>query len=156
MTVNVTSPVAGSTQTGFSSPSFTVVTDTPPNAYSKQYAVTAAGGTGLSTVDVHAASNPFTVTISRPQNVRSAPIANPVTGVIANSPRNVYSVIVRKGQKPGINQTPQVAVLRCDLAVVAGADVTEPDDVRAALSFLIGTLNQVSAGLGDTLINNVL
>lgn len=156
MTVNVTSPVTGSAQTGFTSPSFTVVTDTPPNAYSKQYAVTVAGGTGLSTVDVHSAANPFTVTISRPATARSAPIANPNTGVIANSPRNVYSVIVRKGQRPGSGQNPQVAVLRCDLAVVAGADYTEPDDVRAALSFLIGTLNQVSAGLGDTLVNNIL
>jgi hypothetical protein len=154
--ITLTTPVSGSAQTGFTSPSFTVVADSPPNAYSKQYAVTAVGGTGLSTVDAHAASSPFTITFQRPANVRSAPIANPVTGVIANSPRNVYSVIVRKGEKPGLNQTPQVAVLRLDLAVVAGADVTEPDDVRAALSFLLGSLSQVSAGLGDTLINNVL
>jgi hypothetical protein len=156
MGVNLTTPVTGSAQTGFTTPSFTITADLPPNAYSKQYAVTAAGGTGLSTVDAHAASSPFTITFSRPANVRSAPIANPVTGVIGNSPRNVYSIIVRKGEKPGTNQTPQVAVLRCDLAVVAGADVTEPDDVRAALSFLVGSLTQVSAGLGDTLINNVL
>jgi hypothetical protein len=154
--INLTTPVTGSPQTGFTSPSFTITADLPPNAYSKQYAVTAAGGTGLSGVDAHAASSPFTITFARPANVRSAPIANPVTGVIGNSPRNVYSVIVRKGEKPGTNQTPQVAVLRCDLAVVAGADVTEPDDVRAALSFLLGSLTQVSAGLGDSLINNVL
>lgn len=156
MAISVTSPVTGSAQTGFTSPSFTVVSDTPPNAYSKQYACTAAGGTGLSTVDAHSASSPFTVTFSRPQNVRPAPLVNPVTGVIGNSPRNTYSVIVRKGMKPGTGQNPQTAVLRCDLAVVAGADYTEPDDVRAALSFLIGSLNQQSANLGDTLINNVL
>lgn len=154
--INLTTPVAGSAQTGFTSPSFTVVVDSAPTAYSKQYAVTAASGTGLSTVDVHAASSPFTVTFSRPANARSAPLPNPTTGVIPNSPRNVYSVIVRKGQKPGTGQNPQTAVLRCDLAVVAGADVVEPDDVRAALSFLIGCLTQQSAGLGDTLINNVL
>lgn len=156
MSVSLTSPVAGSAQTGFTSPSFTIAADLAPNAYSKQYAVTAAGGTGLSTVDPHSASSPFTITFSRPQNVRSAPIPNPVTGVMANSPRNTYSVIVRKGEKPGSGQSAQVAVLRCDLAVVAGADVTEPDDVRAALSFLLGALTQVSAGLGDTLINNLL
>lgn len=156
MSISLTSPVTGSTQTGFTSPSFTMVSDVAPNAYSKQYACTAAGGTGLSTVDAHSASSPFTVTFSRPQNVRPAPLANPVTGVIGNSPRNVYSVIVRKGMKPGSNQNAQVGVLRCDLSVVAGADYTEPDDVRAALSLLIGALNQQSAGLGDTLINNVL
>lgn len=156
MSVSLTSPVTGSAQTGFTSPSFTVVADSPPNAYSKQYAVTVAGGTGLSTVDVHAASSPFTITFSRPANVRPAPIPNPTTGVMGNSPRNVYSVIVRKGMKPGTNQTPQTAQLRCDLSVVAGADVQEPDDVRAALSFLIGSLSQQSAGIGDMLINNIL
>lgn len=154
--ISLTSPVTGSAQTGFTSPSFTVVADSAPNAYSKQYAVTAAGGTGLSTVDVHAASSPFTITFSRPANARSAPTPNPITGVMGNSPRNVYSVIVRKGEKPGVSQNPQTAVLRCDFAVVAGADVTEPDDVRAALSFLLGCLSQQSAGLGDTLINNIL
>jgi hypothetical protein len=57
---------------------------------------------------------------------------------------------------PGLNQNPQTAVLRCDLSVVAGADVTEPEDIRAALSLLIGSMNQQSAGLGDTLVNGLL
>lgn len=155
MTIALTSPVTGSAQTGFASPTYTVVADTPPNAYSKQYAVTATGGTQVN-VDVHGASKPFTVTFARPQNIRSAPVPNPVTGVMANSPRNVYSVIVRKGMTPGINQNPQIAVLRCDLSVVAGADLTEPEDIRAALSLLIGAMSQQSAGLGDTLINGLL
>jgi hypothetical protein len=73
-----------------------------------------------------------------------------------NSPRNVYSVLVRKGMSPGANQNPQVAVLRCDLGVVAGADLLEPEDIRAALSLLIGSLTQQSAGLGDTLVNALL
>lgn len=155
MTVSVTSPVTGSAQTGFTSPTYTVVADTPPNAYSKQWAVTALGGTQAN-VDVHGASKPFTITFARPQNIRSAPIPNPVTGVMPNSPRNVYSAIVRKGMAPGVSQNPQVAVLRCDFSVVAGADLQEPEDVRAALSLLIGALSQQSAGLGDTLINGLL
>jgi len=110
----------------------------------------------VSALDVHATSSPFTITFQRPANARSAPLPNPVTGVIANSPRNVYSIFVRKGMKPGTGQNPQTAVFRCDLSVVAGADVTEPDDVRAALSLLIGAMTQQSAGIGDTLINNVL
>lgn len=155
MTISLTSPVTGSAQTGFTSPTYTVVQDTPPNAYSKQYAVTALGGTQTS-VDVHGASKPFTITFSRPQTIRSAPNANPVTGAMPNSPRNVYSVIVRKGTSPGTNQNPQTSVLRADLSVVAGADVVEPEDVRAALSLLIGGMTQQSAGLGDTLINALL
>jgi len=155
VTISLTSPVTGSAQTGFTSPTYTVVQDTPPNAYSKQYAVTALGGTQTS-VDVHGASKPFTITFSRPQTIRSAPNANPVTGAMPNSPRNVYSVIVRKGTSPGTNQNPQTSVLRADLSVVAGADVVEPEDVRAALSLLIGGMTQQSAGLGDTLINALL
>jgi hypothetical protein len=155
MTVSLSTPVTGIAQTGLTSPTYTVVADTPPNAYSKQYAVTALGGTQAN-VDVHGASKPFTITFSRPQNIRSAPVPNPVTGVMSNSPRNVYSVVVRKGVAPGTSQNPQVMVLRCDLSVVAGADLVEPEDIRAALSFLIGSLSQVSSGLGDTLITNLL
>lgn len=155
MTVSVTSPVTGTAQTGLTSPTYTVVADTPPNAYSKQYAVTALGGTQTG-VDVHGASKPFTITFSRPPVIRQAPNVNPVTGVMPQAPRNSYSVIVRKGTSPGVNQNPQTMVLRCDLGVVAGADLQEPEDIRAALSLLIGALSQQSAGLGDTLINNLL
>lgn len=155
MTISVTSPVTGSAQTGLTSPTYTVVSDTPPNAYSKQWAVTALGGTQAN-VDVHGASKPFTLTFARPQQVRSAPVVNPVTGVMTNSPRNTYSVLVRKGVAPGTGQNPQVMVLRCDFGVVAGSDLVEPEDIRAALSLLIGALTQQSAGLGDTLVNNLL
>jgi hypothetical protein len=155
MTIALTSPVTGGAQTGFTAPTYTVVADTPPNAYSKQWAVTALGGT-QALVDVHGASKPFTITFSRPQVIRSAPVVNPVTGVMPNTPRNVYSVLVRKGASPGTGQNPQVGVLRVDLSVPAGTDLVEPEDIRAALSLLIGSLNQQSSGLGDTLINALL
>lgn len=155
MTVALSSPVTGSAQTGHSAPTFTVVADQAPNNQSKQYAVTGNGGTGPFAA-VHAASKPFTVTFSRPATLRQAPVPNPVTGVVGNSPRNVYSVLVRKGLVPVAGQNPQVTTLRCDLSVVSGADLVEPDDIRAALSFLIGCLNQQSAGIGDTLINALL
>jgi hypothetical protein len=155
MTISVSSPVTGTAQTGLTSPTYTVVSDVPPNAYSKQYAVTALGGTQTG-VDVHGASKPFTLTFARPPQIRSAPIPNPGNNVIGNSPRNVYSVLVRKGVVPVSGQTPQVMTLRCDLSVVAGSDLVEPEDIRAALSLLIGALSQQSAGLGDTLVTNLL
>ncbi len=155
MTVSLSSPVTGSAQTGLTSPTYTVVADVPPNAYTKQWAVTALGGTQTN-VDVHGASKPFTIAFSRPQTIRSAPVPNPVTGLMPNSPRNVYSVIVRKGVVPGTGQNPQPEVLRCEFSVVAGSDLIEPEDIRASLSFLIGSLSQVSAGLGDTLVNGLL
>jgi hypothetical protein len=155
MTINVTTPVTGTAQTGFTSPTYTVVVDSPPNAYSKQWAVTAVGGTQAN-VEVHGASKPFTITFSRPASVRSAPVPNPTTGVMGTPPRNTYSVLVRKGTVPGANQNPQTMLLRCDFGVVAGADLTEPEDIRAALSLLIGALSQQSAGLGDMLVSNLL
>jgi hypothetical protein len=155
MTVSVSSPVTGSAQTGLTSPTYTVVVDTPPNAYSKQYAVTATGGTQTG-VEVHGASKPFTITFSRPQNVRSAPVPNPVTGVMGPSPRNVYTVLTRKGVVPGVNQNPQIMTIRTEISVPAGADLQEPEDVRAAMSLHIGALTQQSAGVGDTSVTNLL
>jgi hypothetical protein len=155
MTIALSSPVTGSAQTGLTSPTYTVVADVPPNAYSKQYAVTALGGTQTG-VDVHGASKPFTITFSRPANIRSAPVVNPVTGIMSNVPRNVYSALVRKGMLPGVGQNPQISVLRVDFSVPAGADLTEPEDIRAACSLLIGSLSQQSAGIGDTLVNALL
>lgn len=155
MTINVTSPVTGSAQTGLTSPTYTLTSDTPPNAQSKQWAVTALGGTQTN-VDVHAASKPFTLTASRPANIRVAPVPNPTTGVMANAPRNVYSVIVRKGLTPGVSQNPQISVFRVDFSVVAGADLVDPEDIRAAVSLLIGALSQQSAGIGDTLVSALL
>lgn len=155
MSVALTSPVTGSAQTGFTTPTYTAVVDTPPDANSKQWAITGVTGAG-NTPDLHTGSSPFTICFKRPATVRSAPQVNPVTGVIGNSPRNVFSVMVRKGMSPGTNQNPQTAVFRCDLSVVAGADVVDATDIRAALSLLIGSLNQQSAGIGDMLINAVL
>lgn len=155
MTVSVSSPVTGGAQTGLTAPTYTVVVDTPPNAYTKQWAVTALGGTQTG-VDVHGASKPFTFSASKPANIRPAPVPNPVTGVMPNSPRNVYSFRVRKGTAPGTGQNPQIMVLSCDFSVVAGADLVEPEDIRAGLSLLIGALNQQSAGIGDTLVTALL
>jgi hypothetical protein len=155
MTITVTSPVTGTAQTGLTSPTYTLTLDTPPNAQSKQWAVTALGGTQTN-VDVHAASKPFTLTVSRPANIRVAPVPNPTTGVMANAPRNVYTVMVRKGLVPGTNQNPQIGVFRVDFSVVAGADLVDAEDIRAAVSLLIGALSQQSAGIGDTLVSALL
>lgn len=150
----LTSPVTGAAQTGFTSPTYTLTTDTPPNTNSKQFAVTALGGTQTG-VDVHGASKPFTITASRPANIRIAPTVN-ANNVIGNSPRNVYTIAVRKGAAPVTGQAPQTMVFRVDFSVVAGTDVVEPEDIRAAVSLLIGSLTQQSAGIGDMLINNLI
>lgn len=155
MSIALTSPVTGGAQTGFTSPSYGVVADTAPSSNGKQWAATSATGAG-NTPRTHSASDPFTVTFERPANVRQAPIPNPVTGVIGNVPRNTYKCRVRKGVIPVTGQNPQVMLLTGVFDVPAGADLANPVDVRAGLSLFIGSLNQQSAGLGDTLLSAVI
>jgi len=132
-----------------------LVTDIAPAPNGKQSAVSALGGTQTG-VDVHSVSKPFTVTVYRPQQLKTLPAANPVTGVIKNIPTNNYKVIVRKGVKPAANQNDMVAMATAEIKIPAGADTYEPEDVRAMLSLFIGALNQISSGLGDTCISGVL
>lgn len=155
MTVTVTSPVTGSAQTGLTTPTYTIVSDVAPNNAGKQYAVTALGGTQTG-VDIHSVAKPFTVTVSRPQVLKSLGTPNPVTGVVSNIGRNSYQVLTRKGVIPLAGQPAIPMILRTTIEVPAGADLADPANVRAALSAHIGTLSQVSAGLGDTSVTGLL
>lgn len=150
-----TSPVTGSAQTGLTGPTFTLTVDTPPVPNSKQWAVTTYGGTGT-LVDTHAVSKPFTLGVFRPAQLRTLGAPNPVTGVVSNVPRNNYSIVVRKGAIPLAGQAAQVSVMKLNCEVPAGTDLAEPDEIRGALSLLIGAANQQSAGFGDTLITGIL
>lgn len=155
MTVNVTTPVTGSAQTGFTTPAYVLTTDIAPDINGKQWAVTGLTGTQAG-VTVHSASSPFTISVFRPKVYRGLGTPNPSTGVISNIPKNTYKFIVRKGMVPLAGQTPQVMVSTLTMDVPAGCDVASPSEIRAALSALIGALTQVSAGLGDTEVTGIL
>lgn len=151
---NPSSPVTGGSQTGFTSPTYTLTADLAPHANGKQHAVTAIGGTQTGVV-THSVSSPFTITFVRPKVLKSLgmPAAN---GYIASVPRNLYKLIVRKGVTPAADQPAQVLIAEVSLHIPAGADTYDASNVRAALSALIGTLNQVSAGIGDSCIAGVI
>lgn len=155
MTINVTSPITGAAQTGFTSPTYTLTADTPPNPNGKQNAVTALGGTQTG-VSVHSVAAPFTVTAFRPAVFRQLGKANPVTGIIANVPRNVYKVVTRKGVLPLAGQPYQTMLVTTIIEVPAGADLASPAECRAALSAHIGALSQQSAGIGDTAVSGII
>jgi hypothetical protein len=57
-----------------------------------------------------------------------------------------------------INSSGQVApaIVRTIIEVPAGADVADPESVRAMLSLHIGSLSAESDGLGDSTVNGVL
>lgn len=150
-----TSPVTGGPQTGFTSPTYTITADTPPDINAKQYVVTALGGTQTG-VTAHSVSSPFTLTMFRPKVFKVLGNPNPTTGVISNVPRNQYKVITRKGMLPLAGQPIATAIFTTVMDLPAGADTASPAEIRGALSAHFGLLWQQSAGIGDTEINGVL
>ena len=156
MSITWTSPVTGSAQTGFTSPTYTTITDTaPPRDPGKQVAVSALGGTQAG-VTTHSVAAPFTLNFTRPSVLRVLGQPNPVTGVIANVPFNTYKLITRKGVVPLAGQPYRTMNITTTIDVPAGADTADTANIRAALSAHIGSLTQQSAGLGDLTINGVL
>lgn len=155
MSFGPSSPVTGASQTGLTTPTYTLTEDVGPNSHSEQYAVTALGGTQTG-VEAHSVSKPFTVTCERPAQFRQLGTPNPVTGVISNVPMNVYKVRVRKGVEVDSTQTPKIAMAELKISVPAGADSYDAESIRAMLSCLIGTLSGDSAGIGDLCIDGVL
>lgn len=155
MAISPSSPITGGAQTGLTSPTFDIAVDQAVNGHSKQYAVTALGGTQTG-VEVHSISNPFTLTFERPANYRLLGGVNPVTGALGSVPRNTFKVRVRKGVVPLSGQSAVPALLECSFAIPAGSDVADPESVRAALSLLIGALNAESSDIGDALISGTM
>ncbi len=155
MAVSPTSPITGGAQTGLTSPTYTVVADAAPDVNAIQYAVTALGGTQTGVL-THTASSPFTLTWFRAKSYRALGKANPITGVINQVPRNTLKLIVRKGVLPLAGQPTQTMLITTSIDVVAGSETADAANLRAGLSLLIGALNQVSAGVGDTSVTSIL
>lgn len=152
------SNITGGAQTGFSTPGYTVAADNPPDAdVGKQWYVSAVTGTQTG-VTGHSISSPFTITFERPKWLATLiGLLNAVTGIYGKVPENVYTGIrVRKGVMIAANNVPRVMIVDMKVRVPAGADAYDPANVRACLSAAVGALNQVSAGLGDTLVSGSL
>lgn len=155
MTISVSSPVTGGAQTGFTSPTYTVVQDTtPPDTNAKQWIVSALGGTQAG-VTVHSVASPFTLTFWRPKVLRTLGRLSP-NGVLGQVPKNVYSAWTRKGVTPLVNQPIETATIKSEFSIPAGSDVADPANIQAMISAHCGLLMQVSAGIGDTARNGVL
>lgn len=155
MTMVLSSPVSGSAQTGFTSPTYTLTEDAAPASNMKQWAVTALGGTQAG-VTVHSATKAFTITAYRPATIKSLGATNPITGQVSEVPRNNYGLIVRKSVTPAAGQLDRLSIGRVIFEVPAGAESNDAANVRAVASLLIGALVQISAGTGDTLISGII
>jgi hypothetical protein len=148
------SSTTGGAQTGFTSPTFTLVDDLAPVINAKQKTVSALGGT-QGTAVANSASLPFTATFYKPAAFKQLPAANPVTGIRGPIPMNQYKLIIRKGGYAA-SGVPVTAICRITWDIPAGMETYNPDDVLALASFMVGLLNEESADLGDTLKTGVL
>jgi len=156
MSFSVSSPVTGGAQTGFTSPTYTLATDTAPSNNGRQYAVSAIGGTQAGVDSSSSPSRPFTVTLTRPAVLRQLPAVNGATGILPNVPRNTFKIIGRKGVTPLANQAAQIFNITVSYDVPAGSDVADTANVRALASLVHGVIAQISASIGDTLVTGVI
>jgi len=156
MSFTLTSPITGGAQTGFTSPTYTLATDTAPSNTGKQYAVSAVGGTQAGVDTSSSPSRPFTITLSRPASLRALPAVNGATGVLPSVPVNVYKIVVRKGVTPLAGQAARTALAEVQLSIPAGSDSADAPNLRAMLSLLIGSLTSISASIGDTATTGVI
>jgi hypothetical protein len=154
MTWNPASPVTGAPETGLTSPTYTLATDVAPDVNGVARAVTTLGGTQTG-VEVSSTSNPFTLLATRPKVLKNLPglLAN---GQLPSVPKNTWVISVRKGVDVLSGQPKQVMLARLEISVPAGADVADPESVRAALSLFIGSLWEQSNELGDAIISGVI
>jgi hypothetical protein len=154
MTWNPASPVTGAPETGLTSPTYTLATDVAPDVNGVARAVTALGGTQTG-VEVSSPSNPFTILATRPKVLRTLP-ALQANGQLPSVPKNTWTVSARKGVDVLSGQPKQVMLAKLEIAVPAGADIADPESVRACLSALIGSLWEQSNELGDAIISGVI
>lgn len=156
MAFSPASPVTGAPGTSLTSPTYTISSDTAPNAYSIQKAVTAIGGTQTGVDTASTVSKPFTTTFSRPQSFKGLPSVNPVTGVLPRVGMNNWDLLTRKGVLPLAGQQPVVMTVRTVWSIPAGADTADAPNIRAANSFHIGILWEQSDQIDLSLTSGVL
>lgn len=161
MSLSVSTPISGSHQTGFTSPSFAVSQDNAVQVNARRWIVTSTTGAGG--VAGHTVSNPFMVQVSRPAVFKPAPTyLGPIgpggLALYRGTGKNEYRVIVKKGTAVAEGLTGLIDV-DLTMRIPSGAEIAAPSDVRAALSLLGGFIaNETtnSAGLGDMLIQGTL
>lgn len=154
MGMSITSPVTGGDQVGFTSPTYTILADTPSAMNIKRWVVTALGGTQVGATE-NRASNQFAIECEKPATIKQlgAPAAN---GQIANVPVNKYKIVTLKGVLPASGQLPRGLTIRTEISIPAGSESYDVANVKAALSLHIGAVYQLSAGLGNTVVTGVM
>lgn len=145
MPFNPASPLPGAAQTGFTSPTYTLVEDFAPTRYGTQKAVSAVGGTQAG-VTANTVGSPFTINFVRPSQFKGLP-----SGYVSGQsiPRNQWKLITRKGVIPAAGGSSEPMVIETIIKVPAGAESNDPSNVKAALAAHFGALWEQSDQIGD-------
>ncbi len=156
MTWSPDGTITGAAQTNLTSPTYTIGNDLAPDSNSRQYVVTALGGTQTD-VRTSSAGDPFTITIKKDRTYKSLPSRNPSTGAYAGPiPKNKIEILARKGVHVDSDDNLSVAHLRVIAELPAGSEVNDAPNIRAMCSALLGLLAEESADYGDSLITSVI
>lgn len=150
MPLSPASPITGAPGTGLTSPTYTVTADAPPAPNSKQWYVSALGGTQTG-VTVSSVDKPFTFTVYKPQTFRRLIAVNPVTGVLPSVGRNVHTLLTRKGALPLAGQQSQLILIKTEVSIPVGCEANDFPALAAAMSGHIGLLWDQSNEWGDAL-----
>lgn len=144
------SPVTGAAQTGLTTPTYTLNADNAPSLLSKQWFVSALGGTQTGVV-THSVARPFTLSIFRPGAMAQPPVASS-NGIVSAFPRNVFKRIVRKSVSvsPDASVPKQNVIITVTYSIPAGAETYDEPNVRAALSLSAGLDSPTADALFDS------
>jgi hypothetical protein len=154
MAISLTT-ITGAAITGLTSPTYTVSVDYPPNAWSKQWAITAIGGTQTGVDTGTSASRPWTLTWSRPQNIKQLNALD-TNGQLRSVPMNPYKFIGRKGLTPLVGQPSKTAIMAMETSIPAGSDIADIPNIKAFISSMYGALYQQAQGTSDLYTTGVL
>jgi len=151
----LSSPVTGQTQTGLTSPTYTITADMAPDSNGQQYAVTALGGTQTGVV-ANNVSSPFTLTYWKPKFARLRGRIGANGYSVINNPVNTYKLVTRKGVVVMSTAPAEEMTISTVVNVPAGSEGTDPLSVRACFSAHIGALDQSSAAFGTLAVTGVM
>lgn len=160
MSLSPSTTVTGGAQTGFTSPTYTIAPDKEPEPNSKQWYVSAIGGTQTGAL-AHSGASPFTVTFFRPKVFKRPRTPANVLSISGNANaekgKNSYKLLVRKGVFAyDTNYRDGMLMASLNIDVPVGSESMSKEDIRAAISCLIGFLSGNSAAIGDSIIDGTL
>lgn len=151
----LTSPITGTPVTGLTSPTYSFADDVAPNAWSKQVAINAIGGTQSGVDTGTSVSRPWTICFSRPQNIRQLNAVD-ANNVLRSVPMNTYLSNLRKGLTVLSGQPSKTGIFRTEFSVPAGADTADVANLKAAYSCWSGAHVQAADNMVALLTTGVM